>query len=112
MAYDENLADRIRELLAGESDVTEKKMFGGLAFLIGGNMAVAASGQGGVLVRVDPAQSDALVATTSARRMEMRGRPMQGWLLVDSDELGTRRQLADWVERGTTYARSLPAKTP
>jgi hypothetical protein len=85
-------------------------MFGGLAFLIGGNMAVAASGQGGVLVRVDPAQSDALVATTSARPMEMRGRQMQGWLRVGPVEVRTRRQLARWVELGTSYARSLPAK--
>jgi hypothetical protein len=110
MAYDEDLADRIRELIAGESGLTEKKMFGGLAFLIGGNMAVAASGQGGVLVRVDPAQSDALVATTSARPMEMRGREMRGWLRVGPDDLGTRRQLAKWVTIGATYARSLPAK--
>jgi hypothetical protein len=85
-------------------------MFGGLAFLIGGNMAVAASGQGGVLVRVDPAQSDALVATTNARPMEMRGRQMQGWLRVDPEDVRTTRQLAKWVQLGTTYARSLPAK--
>jgi TfoX/Sxy family transcriptional regulator of competence genes len=110
MAYDEILADRIRELVGSESDLTERKMFGGLAFLIGGNMAVAASGQGGVLVRVDPAQSDALVATTNARLMEMRGRQMQGWLRVGPEELRTKRQLAKWVELGSTYARSLPAK--
>jgi TfoX/Sxy family transcriptional regulator of competence genes len=110
VAYDERLADRIRELLGGESRLTEKKMFGGLAFLIGGNMAVAASGQGGVLVRVDPAQSDELVATTNARLMEMRGRRMRGWLRVDPDDLRTKRQLAKWVELGTTYAGSLPAK--
>jgi len=110
VAYDEELADRIRKLVAGESGLTEKKMFGGLSFLIGGNMAVAASGQGGVLVRVDPAQSDKLVATTNARLMEMRGRSMQGWLRVDPEHLRTKRQLAKWVELGTTYARSLPAK--
>ena len=110
MAYDEHLATRIRDLLVGESGVTEKKMFGGLAFLIRGNMAVAASGQGGVLVRVDPAASDRLVATTKARRMHMRGRAMQGWLRVDSDAVRTKRQLARWVGVGTTYARSLPAK--
>ena len=111
VAYDEELADRIRELVASESDLAEQKMFGGLAFLIGGNMAVAASGQGGgVLVRVDPAQSDTLVATTNARLMEMRGRTMQGWLRVDSEDLRTKRQLARWVKLGTTYARSLPAK--
>jgi hypothetical protein len=110
MAYDEDLAGRIRELVGGEAGLTEKKMFGGLAFLIGGNMAVAASGQGGVLVRVDPAQSEQLVATTGARPMEMRGRELQGWLRVGPEEVGSRRQLARWVTLGTTYARSLPAK--
>jgi TfoX/Sxy family transcriptional regulator of competence genes len=110
MAYDEELAGRIRELVAGEHGLSEKKMFGGLAFLIGGNMAVAASGQGGVLVRVDPAQSETLVASTSARPMEMRGRAMQGWLRVDLEDVRTKRQLAKWVELGTAYARSLPAK--
>jgi TfoX/Sxy family transcriptional regulator of competence genes len=110
VAYDEKLADRIRDLLSSESDLTEKKMFGGLAFLIGGNMAVAASGQGGVLVRVDPAQSDALVATTNARPMEMRGRAMQGWLRVDAEDLRTQRELAKWVRLGMTFARTLPPK--
>jgi len=110
MAYDEQLADRIRELVGNEPDLTEKKMFGGLAFLIGGNMAVAASGQGGLLVRVDPAQSDTLVASTNARLMEMRGRSMQGWLRVDLEDLRTKRELSKWVELGTTYAHSLPAK--
>jgi hypothetical protein len=110
VAYDEELADRIRELVGTEPDLTEQKMFGGLAFLIGGNMAVAASGQGGVLVRVDPAESDTLVATTKARPMEMRGRPMHGWLRVDLEDLRTKRQLAKWVALGTTYARSLPEK--
>jgi TfoX/Sxy family transcriptional regulator of competence genes len=110
VAYDEELADRIRELVAGEAGLAEKKMFGGLAFLIGGNMAVAASGQGGLLVRIDPAQSHKLVATTNARVMEMRGRSMQGWLRVDREDLRTKRQLAKWVERGTTFARSLPIK--
>jgi len=110
MACDEQLADRIRELVGNESDLTEKKMFGGLAFLIGGNMAVAASGQGGLLVRVDPAQSDTLVASTNARLMEMRGRSMQGWLRVDLEDLRTKRELSKWVELGTTYAHSLPAK--
>jgi TfoX/Sxy family transcriptional regulator of competence genes len=108
--YDEKLAARIRDLVAGEPDLTEKKMFGGLAFLVGGNMAVAASGQGGALVRVDPAQSDKLVATTNARLMEMRGRSMQGWLRVDAEDLRTKRQLSKWVELGTAYARSLPTK--
>jgi TfoX/Sxy family transcriptional regulator of competence genes len=110
VAYDENLASRIRELVGDESNLTEQRMFGGLAFLIAGNMAVAASGQGGVLVRVDPEQSDTLVATTDAYLMEMRGRQMQGWLRVDPEHLRTKRQLAKWVELGTTYARSLPAK--
>jgi TfoX/Sxy family transcriptional regulator of competence genes len=110
VAYDEELADRIRELVGGESGLSEQKMFGGLAFLIGGNMAIAASGQGGVLVRVDPAQSDALVATTDAGLMEMRGRQMQGWLRVDAEHVRTKRQLAKWVKLGTAYARSLPAK--
>jgi TfoX/Sxy family transcriptional regulator of competence genes len=110
VAYDEALADRIRELLGGESDLTEKKMFGGLAFLIGGNMAIAASSQGGVLVRVDPAQSDSLVASTNARPMEMRGRPMQGWLRVDAEDVRTKRELAKWVRLGAAYARSLHAK--
>ena len=110
MSYDEELADRIRDLVGSESDLSERKMFGGLAFLIGGNMAVAASGQGGILARVDPAQSDTLVATTNARLMEMRGRQMQGWLRVGAEDLRTKRQLAKWVELGTTYARALPAK--
>jgi TfoX/Sxy family transcriptional regulator of competence genes len=110
VAYDEELADRIRQLLGGEADLTEKKMFGGLAFLIGGNMAVAASGQGGVLVRVDPAESETLVATTNARLMEMRGRRMQGWLRVDPNDVRTKGQLAKWVGLGATYARSLPEK--
>ena len=110
MAYDEELADRIRELVAGQAALSEKKMFGGLAFLIGGNMAVAASGQGGLMVRVDPASSDALVAETNARLMEMRGRAIKGWLRVDGKDLKGKRELARWVELGTTYARSLPAK--
>ncbi len=110
MAYDEELADRIRELVGSEPDLSEQKMFGGLAFLIGGNMAIAASGQGGVLVRVGSGQSDTLVETTKARLMEMRGRQMQGWLRVDPENVRTKRQLAKWVELGTSYARSLPAK--
>jgi TfoX/Sxy family transcriptional regulator of competence genes len=110
VAYDEALAQRIRELVANEPGLTEKKMFGGLAFLVGGNMAVAASGQGGVLVRCDPAQSDNLVAKTDASLMEMRGREMQGWLRVDAEHVRTKRQLAKWVKIGTAYARSLPAK--
>ena len=110
MAYDEDLAARIRELLAEEPGVTEQKMFGGLAFLVGGNMAVAASRQGGLLVRVDPAKSDAVIASTTAHPMEMRGRAMQGWLRVDEGEVRTKRQLVKWAGMGVTYARTLPAK--
>jgi TfoX N-terminal domain len=104
MAYDEGLAERIRVLLA---EAEEKKMFGGLAFLIGGNMVVAASGQGGMLVRVAPEESDRLVATTSAELMEMRGRSMKGWLRVDPEP----DEVAEWVERAAAYARSLPPKS-
>ena len=110
MAYDEDLANRIRELLGGERDVAEQKMFGGLAFLIGGNMAVAASGQGGLLLRCDPAETDALVGKPGARRFEMRGREMDGWLRVGEDAVKTKRQLERWVSRGVGYARSLPPK--
>ena len=110
MAYDEALAERIRSLVSSEPRVTEKKMFGGLSFLIGGNMAVAASGQGGLLVRVDPEESDELVASTTATLMEMGGRSMRGWLRLDSADVSSDGDLAAWVERGATYARSLPAK--
>jgi hypothetical protein len=110
MAYDEDLAARIRSLLGDRSGLAEKKMFGGLAFLIGGNMAIAASGQGGILVRVDPEESDALVATTPAELMEMRGRSMAGWLRVDSADVADDATLAEWVERGAGYAASLPPK--
>ena len=110
MAYDEDLADRIRELVYGESNITEKKMFGRLTFLVGGNMAIAASGQGGIPVRVDPARSDRLVASTNASVAEMRGRAMPGWLRVDAQHVRTKRQLARWVELGTRFARSLPSK--
>src|SRR3954449_10388286 len=98
MAYDEDLADRIRELVAGQRGVTEKKMFGGLAFLVRGNMAVAASGQGGILVRVDPEQSSKLVSTTKAEPMVMRGRAMDGWLRVDPANVRDKRSLARWVD--------------
>jgi TfoX/Sxy family transcriptional regulator of competence genes len=111
MAYDEDLADRIRELVAKEKDLTERRMFGGLAFLIGGNMAVAASGQGGILVRVDPETSAKLVASSKAQPMVMRGRAMDGWLRVDAEHVREKRQLAAWVKRGVTYARSLPTKS-
>ena len=110
MAYDEELAGRIRAQLAGRTGVTEKKMFGGLAFLVGGNMAVAASGQGGILVRVDPEESDGLVASTPAETMVMRGRSMTGWLRVAAADVADDAALAEWVERGYGYASSLPAK--
>jgi TfoX/Sxy family transcriptional regulator of competence genes len=110
MAYDEDLADRIRSVLEGEPNLTEKKMFGGLAFLIGGNMAVAASGQGGLLVRADPETSDTLLASKGVEPMEMRGRQMLGWLRVDDDVVRTKRELEKWVRVGAGYARTLPAK--
>ena len=102
MAYDEELAQQIRELVP---DATEKKMFGGLAFLIDGNMAIAASGQGGMLVRVDPAEFAELVRTTRAETMVMRGREMPGWLRVTGGA-----DVGDWVARGVGYARTLPKK--
>ena len=111
MAYDEDLADRIRDLLAGEPDVTERKMFGGLAFLVGGHMAVAASGQGGLMVRVDPGQTDDLAEQPHAGPIVMRGRPMQGWLRVDAAGVTTTEQLAPWVNRGVAYVRALPPKS-
>ena len=110
MAYDEDLANRIRELIAGDPDVTEQRMFGGLAFLVGGNMSVAASGQGGLMVRVDPDESAALVDQPHALPFEMRGRRMQGWLRVDPEGVRTKRELEPWVRRGVAYARSLPPK--
>jgi TfoX/Sxy family transcriptional regulator of competence genes len=110
MAYDEDLANRIRELTAREDGVTEQRMFGGLAFLIGGNMSVAASGQGGLMVRVHPDETQALLAKPHARPFEMRGREMQGWLRVDAAGVRTKRQLEPWVTRGVAYARSLPPK--
>jgi TfoX N-terminal domain len=110
MAYDEELIGRVRQLIGSDAERTEKEMFGGLAFLIRGNMAIAASSEGGAMVRVDPAQSDALVATTKATPINMRGREMPGWLGVSSDDLRTDDQLALWVEIGTGCARSLPPK--
>src|SRR5512144_1648060 len=110
MAYDERLADRIRDLVSGEAGVTEKTMFGGLSFLVNGNMAVAASGQGGILVRVDPAESAELVERTPAQEMEMRGRSLAGWLRLESGDVDTDGELSGWVGRGVAFARSLPAK--
>jgi len=110
MAYHEDLAARIRKQLAGERRLTERKMFGGLAFLIGGNMAIAASGQGGLLVRCDPDESDSIVAKSKAELMVMRGKAMQGWLRVRAENVKTERELKRWIETGSGYARSLPAK--
>lgn len=110
MAYDEELADRIRALLSERDDVSEKKMFGGLAFLLGGHMAVCASRVGGVMVRVDPDQYEKLLTTTKATAFEMRGREVTGWVRLAGDDVRTERQLAPWVTRGTTAAAALPPK--
>ncbi len=110
MAYDEHLASRVRELIGGEADVTEGRMFGSLAFLAGGNVAVAASGQGGLLVRVEPEETDALVAKPGVQPFEMRGRPLDGWVRVDAAAVRSGRDLEAWVDRGLAYARSLPPK--
>ncbi|MBO0811436.1 MAG: TfoX/Sxy family protein [Microlunatus sp.] len=110
MAYDVGLAERIRELINGEHLTTEKKMFGGLGFMINGNMAVAASNSGGLLVRVDPDESDALVGSTPAELMVMGGRSMQGWLQVGSEHLAGDAELEIWVRRGAAYAAGLPPK--
>lgn len=110
MAYDTELADRVRELVDGPDGVTEKRMFGGLAFLINGNMAVAASSRGGLLLRIDPVDADTLVADPHADRFVMRERPMNGWLHIDPAGLTTTAQLERWVAHGMAYARSLPAK--
>jgi TfoX/Sxy family transcriptional regulator of competence genes len=110
VAYDEDLANRIRELIAAEPGVTEQKMFGGLAFLIGGNMSVSASGQGGLLLRCDPDETDELLKKEGAEPFVMRGRAMDGWLRVAPEGVRTKRQLEPWVKVGVRYARSLPAK--
>jgi len=110
MAYDEDLANRIRELLASEEGITETKMFGGLAFLTAGHMSVSVSGRGGLLLRCDPAETEALCTKPGAGPFEMRGKEMDGWLRVDPDAVQTKRQLERWVSRGVEYARSLPPK--
>jgi hypothetical protein len=110
VAYDEALAGRLREILYGEESLTELRMFGGLAFLINGHMAVSASGQGGLLLRVDPADPRDLGSRPGAQPFVMRGRPMEGWLRVGVDGIRTRRQLEAWAEIGVAHARSLPAK--
>jgi TfoX/Sxy family transcriptional regulator of competence genes len=110
MAYDEDLANRLRELLADEHPITEKKMFGGLAFLLDGNMTVAASGQGGLLARIDPDDTDAMLAKPHAGLMEMRGRSMAGWIRVAPEGVRTKRDLQPWVKRSLAYVKTLPAK--
>ncbi|HUZ14951.1 MAG TPA: TfoX/Sxy family protein [Gaiellaceae bacterium] len=109
MAFDEELARRIRGLL-GDRVAEEKTVFGGLAFMIGGNMAIAASSNGGIIVRVDPADGPELAATAPAVLMEMRGKTMAGWLRVASEDVADDAALAPWVERGAAYAASLPPK--
>ncbi len=110
MAYDEDLANRIRELVASEAGIVEQRMFGGLAFLLNGHMSVSVSGRGGLLLRVEPAETDELLGKPHARPFEMRGRVMEGWLRVDADGVRTKRQLERWVTRGVGYARALPPK--
>ncbi len=110
MAYDEDLAERIRDRVAGEDGLTEQRMFGGLAFLVNGNMAVSASSQGGLLLRVDPGRTDELIQAPHTGRFVMRGREMDGWLRVDPAAVATDPDLAHWVDIGITYARTLPPK--
>src|ERR1700733_10755370 len=110
VSYDEALAVRIRSLVGDEPGLTEKAMFGGLAFLIGGNMAISASGQGGVLVRADPARTSELAAKPHVSVAVMRGREMPGWLRVDAEGVGSEQQLQLWVDEGVAFARSLPGK--
>jgi hypothetical protein len=111
MGYDEGLAGRIRDLIGPDPELTEKKMFGGLAFLIRGHMAISASGQGGALVRVAPERTDELVGGTAATIAVMQGREMAGWLRVAAEHLASDEDLEFWVETGIEYARSLPPKT-
>ena len=110
MAYDEDLADRIREAIQGQDGVAERRMFGGLAFLVNGNMAISASSRGGLLVRVDPDETKALVREAGVSRFAMRGREMDGWLHVEASATTADSVVSAWVERGVAYARSLPAK--
>lgn len=110
MAYDADLAARIRKVVQGENGLTERRMFGGLAFLVHGHLAVSASGQGGLLLRIDPAETDALLDEPQVRRFEMRGREMNGWLRIDPAALTSDDELQQWVTRGISYARTLPLK--
>jgi hypothetical protein len=110
MPYDEDLANRLRELLADEAGITEKRMFGGLAFLLHGHMSVSASGRGGLLARIDPSDSDAVLGLPHVALMAMRGRTMEGWVTVAPEGCATKRELADWVQRSLSYVKTLPPK--
>jgi len=110
MAYDEDLANRLRELLAEHDAITEKRMFGGLAFMLRGNMCVGASGQGGLLARIDPGDADALLARPHATPMSMGGRTTDGWIRVAAEGVRTRRELAAWVRRSVAFVMTLPPK--
>lgn len=110
MTYDTDLAARIRLALHGAADVTERSMFGGLAFLVGGYMAVVASGRGGMMTRADPAMSAELVATTPAELAVMRGRPMAGWLHLDAAHLRSDNDLEAWIRRAVEWVSTLPPK--
>ena len=110
MAYDEDLADRVRAALGERRDVTEKAMFGGLAFLLAGNMAVSVSRRGGLMVRVAPDSTGDALARPHTELIEMRGRPMMGWIYVAYDGVKTKRQLESWVRRGVDFAGALPPK--
>ena len=110
MAYDEALADRVREIIAASGEFSERKMFGGLAFMVAGHMAVAASREGGIMLRIDPSETDALLAKPFCRPFEMRGKPIDGWLRVDPDGVKTKRQLERWVMRGVAYAQTQPPR--
>jgi hypothetical protein len=110
MAYDEELAHRLREQLAGEDGLSEQAMFGGLAFLLDGNIVVAASSRGGLMLRVGEDGAGAALARPHTKQIEMRGRPMTGWIHVAEDGIRTRRELDAWVRRGVQFTRTLPAK--
>jgi TfoX/Sxy family transcriptional regulator of competence genes len=109
MAYDGELADRLRALLEGEEHLTEKRMFGGLAFLLDGHMALAANSRGELMVRIHPSRADDLLARPGVRPMVMRGKPMSGWLDVDATTIDDAT-LQGWVDEGVSYVRSLPPK--
>jgi TfoX/Sxy family transcriptional regulator of competence genes len=111
MAYDEELANRIRELVLMEDGITEKRMFGGLVFMVNGNMSVTASRRGGMMLRVDPSEADALLRRQHAEQIKMRNRVMPGWIFIHAEGLRTKRQLARWVARGIAFAKSLPSKS-